>query len=122
MRFLVDEALSPIVAVLLAAAGHDAVHVRNIGLKSAPDGVVLAAAVDDRRVLLTLDADFGALVAASATASPSVVLFRGNLTRRPDGQVSLLIANLDQIADDLAAGAIVVIGDDRLRVRRLPIS
>jgi hypothetical protein len=31
------------------------------------------------------------------------------------------LANLDAVTDDLDAGAIVVIGDGRLRVRRLPI-
>lgn len=37
-------------------------HVRDVGLRSAPDPVVLARAVDDQRVLVTLDTDFGALV------------------------------------------------------------
>ena len=52
---------------------------------------------------------------------PSIVLFRGNVTRRSDSQSSLLLANFDAVTDDLQAGAIVVIGDGRLRVRRLPI-
>jgi len=46
----------------------------------------------------------------------------GDVTRRPAGQARLLVANLDQFAEDVAAGAIVVIGDDRLRIRRLPIA
>jgi len=32
MRFLVDNALSPALAVLLTDAGHDAVHVRSLNL------------------------------------------------------------------------------------------
>jgi len=31
------------------------------------------------------------------------------------------LANLDHIAEDLAAGAVVVIGDDWIRIRRLPM-
>ena len=83
--------------------------------------MILDRAVRDRRVLVTLDTDFGALVAHSRARLPSIVLFRGDVTRRPIGQAELLLGNLDQFADDLSAGAIVVIGDDRIRVRRLPI-
>jgi hypothetical protein len=34
---------------------------------------------------------------------------------------SVILANLDQIAEDLGAGAVVVIGDDWIRIRRLPM-
>ena len=65
---------------------------------SASDPVVLAAALQDRRVLLPLDTDFGALLALCSARQPSVVLFRGEMTRRSEGQARLLLANLDQIA------------------------
>jgi len=52
---------------------------------------------------------------------PSVVLFRGNVTRRPERQAALLLANLDQLETTLTEGALVVIGDNRLRIRSLPI-
>ena len=121
MRFLLDEGLSPRLADLLAEAGHDVLHVRDINLKSAPDPVILRRAVEDQCVLITLDTDFGALVARARSTVPSVVLFRGEFTRRAERQASLLLANLDAVADDLREGAIVVIGNDRIRVRRLPI-
>jgi len=54
----------------LAAAGHDVVHARNLGLTSAPDRVVLAATVEEDRVLVTLDTDFGALVAHTGICGP----------------------------------------------------
>ena len=82
---------------------------------------MLAAALTQDRVLITLDTDFGALIALSGARLPSVVLLRGEVTRRPDRQVALLLANLDQIEYDLGVGSVVVIGDDRLRIRRLPI-
>jgi predicted nuclease of predicted toxin-antitoxin system len=121
LRFLLDEGLSPRVAQLLSEAGHDAVHARDIGLTSAADPVVLQAAVDDERVLVTLDTDFGTLLARSGDAIPSIILFRGEVTRRPAGQARMLLANLDQLEPELADGALVVIGDNRIRVRSLPI-
>jgi predicted nuclease of predicted toxin-antitoxin system len=86
LRFLLDEALSPSVAQLLAEAGHDAIHARDLGLISATDPIVLRAAIDDQRVLVTADTDFGTLLARSGDAVPSVIVFRGEVTRRPAGQ------------------------------------
>jgi predicted nuclease of predicted toxin-antitoxin system len=121
LRFLLDESVSPLVAAPLVAAGHDVTHVHSIGLSGAPDPAVLDAAAADRRVLVTLDTDFGALIAHARSRLPSVVLFRGEVTRRPQSQAALLLANLEQVALELQEGAVVVIGDDRVRVRRLPI-
>lgn len=121
MRFLLDECVSPLVKQQLVGSGHDVLHVHDVGLTSAPDSEVLEAAAAERRVVVTMDTDFGALVAHSGSRLPSVVLFRGEVTRRPHAQAVMLLANLDQVAHDLDEGAVVVIGDDRVRVRRLPI-
>jgi predicted nuclease of predicted toxin-antitoxin system len=121
LRFLLDEGLSPRVAQLLTEAGHDAVHARDVGLTSATDPVVLQAAIEDQRVLVTLDTDFGTLLSRSGDTVPSIILLRGEVTRRPTAQAALLLANLDQIEAELLEGALVVIGDNRMRVRSLPI-
>lgn len=65
------------------------------------------------------DTDFGTLLASRRAAAPSVVLFR---TRRRSASAlsAMLMANLDQIAEDLTVGAIVVFDDARIRVRRSP--
>ena len=50
-----------------------------------------------------------------------MLLVRRISGRRAAQIVAILVANLDVIADDLASGAVVVVGEDWLRVRPLPI-
>lgn len=106
---------------MLANAGHDAVHLGDLDLLGAPDERVMTAAVEDDRVLVSADTDFGELLATSSASLPSVVLLRRS-DRRPESQADVLIANLPAVEADLAAGAIIVILSDRLRIRRLPIA
>ena len=55
MRFLIDNALSPLVAEELRQAGHDATHVREQGLESANDREVFDAASHENRILVSAD-------------------------------------------------------------------
>lgn len=121
MRLLVDDNLSPRLATLLHAAGHDTRHVREDGLQAADDEAVLACAREQQRTLVSADTDFGMLLARTGQTAPSVILLRRSDGRRPEQQAALLLANLAQVMDDLDSGAVVVITDTDLRVRQLPI-
>lgn len=121
MRFLLDQNQSPRLVELLADLGHDAIHVRQIGMSRASDTEIMAIARDDNRVVVSGDTDFGELPARTNAASPSLVLFRRQGLRRAAELAALLDANLAAVVDDLDAGAVVVIDADRVRIRRLPL-
>ncbi len=122
MKFLIDNNLSPLLADTLKAAGHDAVHVRDLGMQAAPDEAVLERAREGEQVLVSADTDFGGLLSRSNASKPSVILVRRLVGRRAAEQAAIILANLGQVTEDLNAGAVVVIHEDTLRVRRLPMS
>ncbi len=121
MKWLIDNAISPLVSSGMQAAGHDAVHVRDRGMSSANDAEIFDLAARENRVIVSADTDFGTLLALRSVSKPSVVLFRGATPRRPAAQVARLLANLPSVEDALNAGAIVIIEPARLRIRPLPI-
>ena len=122
MKFLLDQNQSPLLADLLTAVGHDAIHTRDIGLSRAPDVDMLTRAKLDGRVLITADTDFGELLARSGDDAPSVLLLRRHDRRRAEAVAELILANLDAIESDLTSRALVVLDGARIRIRALPIS
>lgn len=77
MRLLLDENLPRALAALLRADGHDVADVREIGLTGADDDKVLARAVSDGRVLVSMDRKrFGDEAKTPVGSTPGIVVVR----------------------------------------------
>ncbi len=81
----------------------------------------MALALAEDRVLVTTDTDFGTILALTGAAGPSVVLLRG-LGDASHERVAVILKVLPRIEDVLLEGAVVVIEENRYRVRHLPIN
>jgi predicted nuclease of predicted toxin-antitoxin system len=121
VNYVVDANLSPRLAALLRDAGHDAVHVRDIGLRTASDDEIIDYAISTDRIVISHDTDFGTLLAYRELSKPSFILIRSSDPVDVDDQARLIVANLDAMSDDLETGAIAVFAHGRLRIRRVPL-
>ncbi len=120
MNFLLDMNLPRQLGRLLQQDGHRWRHVGDIGLHEADDIDIVAEARSQREVILTHDLDYGGLLAFSGDSSPSVVIVR---LRQPQAEAisAQLRDSWSELEPALAAGAIVVLEDGVVRIRRLPI-
>ncbi len=81
MNFIVDQQLSRLLARHLRNAGHDAWHVKEIGLLGAGDTRIWLEAVERGAVIITCDADF-AIPRLTRLERPQVIWVRfGNLRK-----------------------------------------
>lgn len=87
-RFLLDEHLQPSLAVAARRAGLNVVAVAATPLKGKSDQVILAAAVDQERILVTYDAeDFRPMVSEMVLAGikvPGAVFIHSRTLRSND--------------------------------------
>ena len=81
---------------------------------------ILQRARDDERVVVTLDADFHALLALSAATSPSVIRIRIERLRA-QALTNLLLTVLGEVVEDLEQGVVVTVEPSQVRMRRLPL-
>lgn len=121
MKLLLDQGMPRGSAVLLRELGFEAAHTAEMGLAEAEDEQILARAAKEDRIIITLDADFHARLAQGKSNKPSVVRIRiEGLRAKP--LVELLQGVLDKCRDELELGAMVTVQENRIRVRRLPVT
>ncbi|HBC43907.1 MAG TPA: hypothetical protein DCZ88_18965 [Pseudanabaena sp.] len=120
MKLLADMGVSQTVVRSLRAIDYDAKHLREEGLQCLLDMLIIEKAKNEARVILTFDLDFGDLMAASKDKLPSVIIFRLKNTS-PQFVFNRLVNVLQNCADELTMGAVIIVSDERYRLRNLPI-
>jgi predicted nuclease of predicted toxin-antitoxin system len=120
VKLLIDMNLSPAWVDFLGLAGIEAAHWASVGECDALDTDIMAYAAARDYVVLTHDLDFGAILAATNGAKPSVAQFRaGDLSSDAIGHH--LIDALRRMEAELERGALLTIEPGRARMRLLPL-
>lgn len=123
MRLLLDENVSPSIVRPLLAAGHDAYHVRDRGLIGQPDHVIWRRAVDEDRVVVTINAGDFVRLAEREDLHPGLLTFPSG--SRPDEQLALIVRAIEHFSadrtqgDDLLNRWLDIRGDGYIRVANL---
>jgi predicted nuclease of predicted toxin-antitoxin system len=120
VKFLVDMNLSPFWVPFLQAARFEAVHWSSLGDPAAKDAEIMDWARRNDLVVFTHDLDFGALLANTRNAKPSVLQVRTQDVT-PVVLGPKVIAAARQFENDLIRGALVTVDENRSRARILPL-
>ena len=114
LRLLIDLSAGHAVAESLRGLGHDVLEVRDHDPRMA-DVDILAWAVSESRLVVTMDKDFGELVHRSGVNHSGVLLLRLD-DERALRKVAVIEAIFASFADELP-GRFAVYQDSRLRIR-----
>jgi len=118
MKLLLDQGLPRSAVNGLRSTGWDVVHVADMDMAAATDGDILEYARDEQRTVVTLDADFHAMLAVAGAISPSVIRIRIE-GLRGEALVDLLVRLAPLIAHDMEQGAMITVTETAVRVRLL---
>jgi predicted nuclease of predicted toxin-antitoxin system len=93
------------------------VRLPEVGLERRSDADVIACAVSHGQVVLTFDLDYPALLALNPSSRVSAIILR-TLSAEPGRINQRLRETLPLMTQALAQGAIAVVEDGRVRLRR----
>ena len=116
MRIQADENIDSALIDWLRGQGHDVLSVRETA-RGASDHEVLDKAVQEDRVLLTADKDFGSLVYRQGSPAAGVILLRFRKVSRQD-YLNLFIQHFPAIAS-AQPGRFVTVTNRDVRIRPL---
>ena len=114
MKLLVDVGVGKIVEEWLQTQGHDVLAVRDLDPRL-PDSEILARAVREQRLMITMDKDFGELVYRSGQPHAGVLLLR--LEEARSRQKVAVVQKVFRKHAKQLTGCFAVYQGGRLRIR-----
>jgi predicted nuclease of predicted toxin-antitoxin system len=120
MRLVLDQGVPRDAASGLRHHGHECIHVGEIGMSRASDEEILALSLEKNAVVVTLDADFHAILAVSGASGPSVIRLRLQGLNAPE-VVRLVRDVLTRFDADLKLGSLVTVKAVKTTCHRLPV-
>jgi predicted nuclease of predicted toxin-antitoxin system len=120
MRFVLDQGVPRDAAALLRSLGHDCIHVGEIGMCKAADQEILAFSLGRSAVVVTLDADFHAILAVSGAQGPSVIRMRLQGLGGPE-VVEVVRNVVARFEAELKCGALITVKARKTTCHRLPV-
>jgi predicted nuclease of predicted toxin-antitoxin system len=116
VKFKIDENLPVELVADLNRAGHDADTVVDENLAGAADPIVVAAALREGRILLTLDKGIASLIQHPVNTHAGVVLFRPGASGR-SAVLDFIRSHLAELLVLELANRVTVVSEGRIRVR-----
>ena len=120
MKILIDMNLSPGWVPVFKRKGWEAVHWSNVGDPKAKDIVLMDWARLHGYIVFTHDLDFGAILAVTHAEGPSVFQVRTQDVTTIHLE-KIVINTMSLYQNHFERGVLIVLDEDKMRVRILPL-
>ncbi len=120
MKFIADINISPQTVKKLVEKGYKIKRITEFLKPNAKDEEILDLALREKSTIITQDLDFSALLAKRGVNKPSVIVLRVNIAK-PIRITEMLEKALPKIKSELSKGSIIIVEEERVRIRKLPI-
>ncbi len=112
--------LSPKTAKFLLSLGYDAIHLFEVSQITATDSEIIEMGKKQNRIILTMDLDFGTILAHTGASIPGVIIFR--IRYATVDRVNFYLKKLlGTFTEGKIKNSVIVIEETRIRHRPLPI-
>ena len=117
MKFLADENIASSVVKALRKAGYDVKDIKEEKMQRAKDTAILTMALQENRIILTHDKDFGFLHSSSQREHRGIILLR-LYKQKPQNVLAILLNILRSKLQDQLQNNLTVLSESHATVHR----